>query len=108
MTKPSLDRTIAQLQLCIVDARALQLKMLERLLSIALLEAYELREKSDKPRDGDGPECHQEPLVRKQAAAPARIVSPAVHHMMWSDAVRASLERIGRGSPGTVRPSRAG
>jgi hypothetical protein len=29
------------LQLCIVDARALQLKMLERILSIALLEAYE-------------------------------------------------------------------
>jgi hypothetical protein len=34
-----------------VDARALQLKMLERLLSIALLEAYETREKSDKPRE---------------------------------------------------------
>ena len=51
MTEPSLDRLIAQLQLCIVDARALQLKMLERLLSIALLEAYESREKSGKPRD---------------------------------------------------------
>ena len=51
MTEPSLDRIIAQLQLCIVDARALQLKMLERLLSIALLEAYETRERSDKSRE---------------------------------------------------------
>jgi hypothetical protein len=39
--KPSLDTIIERLQLCIVDARALQLKMLERILSIALLEAYE-------------------------------------------------------------------
>ena len=46
VTEPSLDRIIAQLQLCIVDARALQLKMLERLLSIALLEAYDNRDKS--------------------------------------------------------------
>jgi hypothetical protein len=51
VTEPSLDRIIAQLQLCIVDARALQLKMLERLLSIALLEAYEVREKSGKTRE---------------------------------------------------------
>ena len=51
MTEPSLDRIIAQLQLCIVDAKALQLKMLERLLSIALLEASEIREKPGKPRD---------------------------------------------------------
>ena len=54
MTEPSLDRIIAQLQLCIVDARALQLKMLERLLSIALLEAYESREKSVRPREPEG------------------------------------------------------
>ena len=54
MTEPSLDRLIAQLQLCIVDARALQLKMLERLLSIALLEAYETREKSGKPGESQG------------------------------------------------------
>jgi hypothetical protein len=51
VTEPSLDRIIAQLQLNIVDARALQLKMLERLLSIALLEAYEARERSGKPRE---------------------------------------------------------
>ena len=48
MTKPSLDRIIEQLQLCIVDARALQLKMLERILSIALLEAHETKEKRAK------------------------------------------------------------
>ncbi|WP_407177186.1 hypothetical protein [Bradyrhizobium sp. STM 3562] len=54
VTEPALDKIIAQLQLCIVDARALQLKMLERLLSIALLEAYETREKSANGRD-DGP-----------------------------------------------------
>ncbi len=46
MTKPSLDKLIAQLQLCILDARALQLKMLEQLLSIALLEAYDARDKT--------------------------------------------------------------
>jgi hypothetical protein len=50
VTQPSLDRIIEQLQFCIVDARALQLKMLERVLSIALLEAYESREKSGDER----------------------------------------------------------
>ena len=45
MTQPSLDKMIEQLQFCIVDAKALQLKMLEQILSIALLEAYESREK---------------------------------------------------------------
>jgi hypothetical protein len=45
VTQPSLDKIIEQLQFCIVDAKALQLKMLERILSIALLEAYECREK---------------------------------------------------------------
>ena len=45
MTQPSLDKIIEQLQFCIVDAKALQLKTLERILSIALLEAYECREK---------------------------------------------------------------
>jgi hypothetical protein len=48
VTEPSLDRIIGQLQLCIVDARTLQLKMLERLLSIALLEAIEGKDKSEK------------------------------------------------------------
>jgi hypothetical protein len=51
VTEPTLDKIIAQLQLCIVDARALQLKMLEHLLSIALLEAYESQEKSGKPQE---------------------------------------------------------
>jgi hypothetical protein len=45
VTQPSLDKIIEQLQFCIVDAKALQLKMLEQVLSIALLEAYECREK---------------------------------------------------------------
>jgi len=48
----SLDGIIARLQSCIVDAKALQLKMLERILSIALLEAYETREKSRKSSNG--------------------------------------------------------
>lgn len=46
MTQPSLETIIEQLQFCIVDAKALQLKMLERILSIALLEAREIEEKS--------------------------------------------------------------
>lgn len=46
MTEPSLDKVIALLQFCIVDARAMQLKILERILSIALLEAYEAQSKS--------------------------------------------------------------
>jgi hypothetical protein len=45
VTEPSLERIIEDLQFCIVDARALQLKMLERILSIALLEAYDSRGK---------------------------------------------------------------
>jgi hypothetical protein len=48
----SLDGIIARLQSCIVDAKALQLKMLERNLSIALLEAYETREKARKSNNG--------------------------------------------------------
>jgi hypothetical protein len=54
VTEPSLDTIIAQLQLCILDARALQLKMLERILSIALLEAYEARDKPDRPHQNGG------------------------------------------------------
>lgn len=50
MTQPSLDRIIEQIQFCIVDAKALQLKMLERILSIALLEAYENKQKSGNGR----------------------------------------------------------
>lgn len=52
VTRPSLDRIIEQIQLCIVDAKALQLKMLESILSIALLEAHENREQSGDGRDG--------------------------------------------------------
>jgi hypothetical protein len=54
VNQPSLDKIIEQLQFCIVDAKALQLKMLERILSIALLEAYESKEKSNgSRRNGD-------------------------------------------------------
>jgi hypothetical protein len=52
VTQTSLDRIIEQIQLCIVDAKALQLKMLERILSIALLEAYDSREELGDGRDG--------------------------------------------------------
>ena len=51
MTEPSLDRIIERLQFCIGDARALQLKMLERVLSIALLQAHEDHDESDGDRD---------------------------------------------------------
>jgi len=46
VTEPSIDRIIERLQFCIVDARAMQLKMLAHILSIALLQAHE-----DKYRD---------------------------------------------------------
>ena len=52
MNETSIDGIIARLQSCIVDAKALQLKMLERILSIALLEAYESKEKSRKGNNG--------------------------------------------------------
>lgn len=57
MNEPSLERIIERIQSSIVDARQLQLKMLERILSIALLEAYESRGKpgdklhSNKPHN---------------------------------------------------------
>ena len=51
MTEPSLDTIVERLQLCIVDARALQLKMLERILSIALLEAHESKAKLGNAQD---------------------------------------------------------
>jgi hypothetical protein len=50
VTTPSLDRIIENLQFSIMDARALRLKMLERILSIALLEAYENRSKPGDKR----------------------------------------------------------
>jgi hypothetical protein len=58
---PSLDQIIERLQFCIVSARDMQLKVLERILSIALLEAYETRiirrgvEDDDTDQDGDQP-----------------------------------------------------
>jgi len=48
VTEASLDRIIEQLQFCIVNAKALQLKMLERILSIALLQAHEDKDESEK------------------------------------------------------------
>lgn len=51
VTEPSPERIIEHLQFCIVDARALQLKMLERLLSMALLEAIEAKDKYKSERD---------------------------------------------------------
>lgn len=53
MTDPVLEAIIEQLQSCIVDARALKLDMLEHILSIALLEAYDARRTSGAKRDGD-------------------------------------------------------
>jgi hypothetical protein len=50
VSEPSIDKIIERLQFCIVDARAMQLKMLERILSISLLEAHELKEKSGGER----------------------------------------------------------
>jgi hypothetical protein len=46
VSEPSIEKIIERLQFCIVDARAMQLKMLERVLSISLLEAHELKEAS--------------------------------------------------------------
>jgi len=54
VTQPSLGRIIEQIQSCIVDAKYLQLKMLERVLSIALLEAYENKQKSGNGRTNGG------------------------------------------------------
>ena len=48
MTQPKLDAIIERLHACIIDARSLQLKMLEQVLSMALVQA-----RSDK-RDFEG------------------------------------------------------
>ena len=47
MTESSIDSIIERLQFCIVDARALQLEMLERVLSIALLQAHEDKDEAE-------------------------------------------------------------
>jgi hypothetical protein len=44
MTQPVLETIIQRLQFCIVDARSLQLKMLEQVLSMAALQALEDKE----------------------------------------------------------------
>jgi hypothetical protein len=51
VTEPSLDKIIEQLQFCISDAKVMQLKMLEGILSIALLQAHEDKDESE---DDDG------------------------------------------------------
>jgi uncharacterized protein (DUF1778 family) len=51
VTDPVLEAIIDQLQTCIVNARALKLDMLEHILSIALLEAYDARGKSRNGQD---------------------------------------------------------
>jgi hypothetical protein len=51
VTEASLDAIIERLQFCVHDAKALQLKMLERILSIALLQAHE--DKDDSEDDGE-------------------------------------------------------
>jgi hypothetical protein len=51
VTDSLLDGIIERLQSCIIDARVLQLEMLERLLSIALLQALEDRDESDDGGD---------------------------------------------------------
>jgi hypothetical protein len=53
VTDPSIETIIEQLQSCIISARALKLEMLERILSIALLEAYDARGKSRRNADDD-------------------------------------------------------
>ena len=58
MNDPSLDQIIERLQLCIISARDMQLKVLERVLSIALLEAYEtriIRSEAEDDNDQDDP-----------------------------------------------------
>jgi hypothetical protein len=56
VTEASLERIIENMQFFIVDARAMQLKMLARILSIALLEAYETRDKPRQRRPTSGVE----------------------------------------------------
>jgi hypothetical protein len=47
VTEPSLDRIIEQLHSCIGTAKALQLEMLEHILSIALLQAHEDKDEAE-------------------------------------------------------------
>ena len=54
VTDPVLEAIIEQLQACIINARSLKLDMLEHILSIALLEAYDARAKSGDGQVGGG------------------------------------------------------
>jgi hypothetical protein len=51
MTQPVLEKIIERLQSSIVDARSLQLKMLEQLLSMAVLQAREDEQDLEKGRE---------------------------------------------------------
>jgi hypothetical protein len=51
MTQPVLEKIIERLQSSIVDARSLQLKMLEQLLSMAVLQAREDGQDSEKDHE---------------------------------------------------------
>jgi ribosome-binding protein aMBF1 (putative translation factor) len=51
VTRPSLDRIIERLQSCVADANELQLKMLERILAIALLQAHEDKDEAEDDYD---------------------------------------------------------
>jgi hypothetical protein len=80
VTQPSLDKIIEQLQFCIVDAKALQLKMMERILSIALLEAYEIKEKSSNGRGKRrGLGARQNQLAQKAAKMRFRFDAHSIH-----------------------------
>jgi hypothetical protein len=54
VNEPSLEHIIERIQSSIVEARSLRLKMLERILSIALLEAYEIRGKPGNRSNNNG------------------------------------------------------
>ena len=51
MTKPSFQRIIKHLQSCIDDAQSMQLKMLEHLLSMALIQAYDEKDEFEKDHE---------------------------------------------------------
>jgi hypothetical protein len=54
VTQPSLDTIIERLQSCIIDARRQQLKMLEQILSMAVLQARD----DQKELEHDGESRH--------------------------------------------------
>jgi hypothetical protein len=48
VTQPKLDSIIERLHACIIDARSLQLKMLEQVLSMALVQARSDKREIDR------------------------------------------------------------